>query len=365
MIARVFILFLALFLCFTNLRAQHICVHVIDEPLPEKPIDFERKSLTFVSIRLQAEFLSTGKTGQVRIIASSPTNDLNALAIAAARNIKFKPLTKNGKPINASREIEYVYRLQSGSWDIINSTGICLEHVEGLSDDEYDKLRQVTRNFLKQLFKTHDIRPLISNWFIKNWVPVWSDDLFDVSKEAFELLGPLEKRRLFTSHFNMAYAISVISMSEPPSLQCSNPYLSECEEKKRESFLRIFSANIVERLEQREKMHRQLKTKSEVLTEVAELENFFGLSLPNLKEKNLEQTDDFHDEFLLFEGNRLLAFYIKGPGKDLKLRGAHNKIVISKEQLLFGVETPIFLRIDFVKQGKNFKIFNVGAGDGD
>lgn len=358
--------FLILLLCFSSVYGQTPCVHVSEMPLPTKPANKHSTTNAFVSIRLSVEFLAKGKIGNVRVLDSSPINDLNGLTVSAAKQIKFKPLSTNGRFTTSIREIEYIYTYSSQEWEIRAKSGICDESTPGLTDDEQDQLKLTAARFIRQWTTTHDLRPLIAKWFVPDFVPSFSDEYNDIiSEKTFASLTQKDKRRFFVSQLNMTYVMAVIFLSEPESLQCSNPYSPECQAKNRQSILRVFTPQIFDRLEQRKKEHRILETKAEVLAEIDELDRLFSIALPVLKEKNLEQTKEFRQQFKRFEENSFLSFLIKVADKGLELKGLNGQIIISKEQLLFGVETPLLIRLDFVKQGKQFKIFNMGGGDGD
>ncbi len=61
-------------------------------------------------VRLRVEFLSTGEIGGIQVIDSLPSG-LTEQAIGAARLIRFEPQTENGKPVNASRTVEYRFTI--------------------------------------------------------------------------------------------------------------------------------------------------------------------------------------------------------------------------------------------------------------
>lgn len=67
-----------------------------------------RKNGTSGTIRLQVAFLSSGEIGDVVPLNTLP-DGLTESAVEAAKSIKFKPATKNGKPLTVTKIIEYSF----------------------------------------------------------------------------------------------------------------------------------------------------------------------------------------------------------------------------------------------------------------
>ena len=62
------------------------------------------------TVRLRVTFLADGKIGGIAPL--SRLNDgLTEQAVAAARNIKFRPATKNKKPVTTSKVVEYSFTI--------------------------------------------------------------------------------------------------------------------------------------------------------------------------------------------------------------------------------------------------------------
>ena len=95
------------------------------------------------------------------------------------------------------------------------------------------------------------------------------------------------------------------------------------------------------------------------------LDAVFNEAYPVLKAKRLERTKEFLYWISLFENNRHLAYLVKEGVAEKTYLDSRRRILVKKGEKTFGVETPLLMRIDFVKRGRSFKVFNLGAGDGD
>ncbi len=62
------------------------------------------------TISLRVAFLASGKIGSVSPVTNLP-NDLTEQAIVAARNIRFQPATRNGKPISTTKTVQYNFTI--------------------------------------------------------------------------------------------------------------------------------------------------------------------------------------------------------------------------------------------------------------
>ena len=82
---------------------------VISKPEPNYTED-ARKNQTQGTVVLRAIFTSGGQVTGIRAVSGLP-NGLTERAIAAARNIKFVPATKDGRPVSMHIQLEYSFNL--------------------------------------------------------------------------------------------------------------------------------------------------------------------------------------------------------------------------------------------------------------
>jgi TonB family protein len=82
---------------------------VISKPEPQYTEDARRNQITGTVI-LRAVFSRTGEVTNVRAVNALPFG-LTERAIAAARLIRFRPATKDGRPVNVYMQLEYNFNL--------------------------------------------------------------------------------------------------------------------------------------------------------------------------------------------------------------------------------------------------------------
>jgi protein TonB len=82
---------------------------VIAKPEPQYTEDARRNQITG-SVVLRVVFSSTGEVINIRAINALPFG-LTERAIAAARQIRFRPATKDGRPVNVYMQLEYNFNL--------------------------------------------------------------------------------------------------------------------------------------------------------------------------------------------------------------------------------------------------------------
>lgn len=82
---------------------------VLAKPEPQYTEDARRNQITG-SVVLRVVFSRTGEVTNIRAIQALPFG-LTERAIAAARMIRFRPATKDGRPVNVSMQLEYNFNL--------------------------------------------------------------------------------------------------------------------------------------------------------------------------------------------------------------------------------------------------------------
>jgi TonB family protein len=77
--------------------------------------DVERKNDSFdCAVRIKVEMLDSGKIGKTSMVSSSCNDEkLEEAALEAAKQIKFEPKKKDGKPITVTRTAEYRFTVQN------------------------------------------------------------------------------------------------------------------------------------------------------------------------------------------------------------------------------------------------------------
>lgn len=82
---------------------------VLAKPEPQYTED-ARRNLVMGTVVLRVVFSRTGEVTNIRAIQALPFG-LTERAIAAARLIRFRPATKDGRPVNVSMQLEYNFNL--------------------------------------------------------------------------------------------------------------------------------------------------------------------------------------------------------------------------------------------------------------
>lgn len=82
---------------------------VLAKPEPQYTEEARRNAVTGTVV-LRVVFARTGEVTNIRAVQSLPFG-LTERAIAAARQIRFRPATKDGQPVNVSMQLEYNFNL--------------------------------------------------------------------------------------------------------------------------------------------------------------------------------------------------------------------------------------------------------------
>jgi hypothetical protein len=336
-------------------------------PRPQRPS--ERIILADkISVGLLIEFKSDGKLGSVGPYAGGLDRKVDDLVLEAAKAIEFKPKQRNGKPETIERRVNYTYSYTTREWEISPEAGRCLTQSEQLTDAEEDLLKATAKEFVTRLTETHDLRPLVSSWFISNFEPIMGPEFDFMEESLFNDLTANERRRAFLSFWNYLYMQTVIDQSKPKSLECYDES-SECNQNRRQALLRVLSPATVARIEAKEKEKDRegdkTRTKAQLFSELSMIENTFDEAFPILRARNLEQTSEFKYWIKLFEDGWQLNYLIKDGRAEKTYKDSKGGTLIHEGEPVFGVETPLLIRVDFVKRGNKFKVFNLGGGDGD
>lgn len=82
---------------------------LLSKPEPQYTEEARRNQVTG-TVMLRAVFASSGEVVQIRALSSLPYG-LTERAIAAAREIKFVPAMKGGRPVSMFMQLEYHFNL--------------------------------------------------------------------------------------------------------------------------------------------------------------------------------------------------------------------------------------------------------------
>jgi protein TonB len=82
---------------------------VLAKPEPQYTED-ARRNLIMGTVVLRVVFSRTGEVTNIRAVHALPFG-LTERAIAAARLIRFRPATRDGRPVNVYMQLEYNFNL--------------------------------------------------------------------------------------------------------------------------------------------------------------------------------------------------------------------------------------------------------------
>ncbi len=83
--------------------------HILSKPEPQYTEEARQNQVTGTVV-LRAVFTSSGEVSDIRAISGLPFG-LTERAVAAARQIKFAPATKDGHPVSMYIQLEYNFNL--------------------------------------------------------------------------------------------------------------------------------------------------------------------------------------------------------------------------------------------------------------
>lgn len=81
---------------------------IISKPQPKMTLA-ARRAGTQGTVVLNVTFLANGRIGNVAVVKSLP-NGLTRSSVVAARQIRFRPAIKNGKPYTVTKPVRYVFK---------------------------------------------------------------------------------------------------------------------------------------------------------------------------------------------------------------------------------------------------------------
>lgn len=114
---RAFVLSVGVLLLASGSVAQNSPLRIVEIPKPSLPANYGTLDAQG-TVRLKVEFLESRKVGDVLPITRLGEG-LTALAVEAARRIRFEPQQENGEAVTTAKVVEYVYGWQRGGWTVL------------------------------------------------------------------------------------------------------------------------------------------------------------------------------------------------------------------------------------------------------
>ena len=356
-----FIIFLLLFGSAAVL-AQDRCLRLTRLPALERPAD-KKVGGDQIWSRLRIEFKSDGSIGNIYPLIFGIDRKLDLTVRDAAQRIEFVPKRVGDQAVTVKRDIDLGYSYSKGEWTIMPGVGQCVTQTRLLDDAAENRLTAAAREFIGAWTDSHDLRRLQDKYFLPGFTAALaSPEMAPAGEELFAQLTDSERRKAFMSFWNYVYLMTVIRLSAPGTLECWDDS-SECQAKRRESMLRVLSADAIDAIA-REK-DRRPKDRAEFLAYIDVFGDIFEKALPTLKKQDPERSIEFADAINRAEDNYNLDYQIKPGIADQDHKDANGRVIIAKGEKIYGIETPLLLRIDLVERGNKYKVFNIAVGDGD
>jgi hypothetical protein len=356
-----FIIFLLLF-ASAAIPAQDRCLRLTRLPALERPTD-KKVGGDQIWSRMRIEFKSDGSIGNVQPLVFGIDRKLDAVVRDAVKGIEFVPKRVGDQTVTVKRDIDLGYSYSSGQWTITPGVGQCVTQTRLLDDAAENRLTAAAQEFIQAWTDSHDLRRLQDKYFLPGFTAVLaSPDMAPAGEELFAQLNDTERRKAFMSFWNYIYLMTVIRHSTPKPLECWDDS-SECQAKRRESMLRVLSPDAADTIA-REK-DRKPKDKAEFLAYMDLFGDIFEKALPLLKKQAPETSIEFADAINLAEDNYNLNYQIKPGVAPQDLKDLSGRVIIAKGEKIYGIETPLLLRLDLVERGNKYKIFNIALGDAE
>jgi TonB family protein len=92
-----------------HLAAAESDLVILHKPRPIYPTE-ARENGTEGTVRLRVSFLANGEIGSIESL-NDIGNGLTEQAVAAAREIRFQPATKNGIAVSTTKEVQYTFSI--------------------------------------------------------------------------------------------------------------------------------------------------------------------------------------------------------------------------------------------------------------
>jgi hypothetical protein len=226
-----------------------------------------------------------------------------------------------------------------------------------VTDQEKQEVQEFAKRFVARLLKTRDIRPLINEFFLSDFISIPKQDFYEkVSPELYAKLSKNERLRLFVAQENLGYMITLDVMTKPDSQATDGlPFQS------------IVPAAVARKLARSRLVEGTAKfaARSELLQELSRLEKTILEARPFLKRKNLEQSPDFLTRLAKFERDPYLGYRVRSSVIDEDLKREFGFARLSAGQKVFSIDTPILIELIVVKDAGRLRILLLVPADGD
>ena len=226
-----------------------------------------------------------------------------------------------------------------------------------VTEQERNEAQAFAKRFVARLLKTRDIRPLLPEFFLRDFTAVPKQDFYEkVAPELYTKLSKPERVRLFVAQETLGYFVSLDVMTRPDSQSVNDP-----------PFENLLPAALAHKLDQSKLLDGDAKftTRRELLKELIRLENAIRAAQPILKKKNLEQSARFLALLHKFEQDTSIGYRVRSSVVDEDLIRESNFTRFKVGQKIFSVETPILIQLILVKDAGKLRVLTIIPVDGD
>ena len=226
-----------------------------------------------------------------------------------------------------------------------------------VTDQERTELQAFAKQFVARLLKTRDIRPLIPEFFLRNFTAIPKQDFYEkVSPELYAKLTRQERVRLFVAQETLGYFVSLDVMTTSDSQPINAP-----------AFQHLLPAAVARKLNQSKLLEGDAKftSRKELLKELIWLERAIREAQPHLKKKNVEQSAQFLEKLRKFERDTYIGYRVRSSLVDEEAIRELNLTRFKVGQKVFSVETPILIQLIIVKDAGKLRVLTLIPADGD
>jgi hypothetical protein len=224
-----------------------------------------------------------------------------------------------------------------------------------VTDQEKKELQEFAKRFVARLLKTRDLRPLIAEFFLNDFMSIPKQDYYEkVSPELYAKLSKNERVRLFVAQENLGYMITLEVMTHANATD--GP-----------PFQGMLPVNVARKLNRSRLVEGSAKftTRKDLLRELIRLERAILEARSFLKRKNLEQSETFLRSVSNFEKSSYLGYRVRASAVDEDFKRQIGLARFTIGQKIFGVDTPILIQLIVAKDAGKLKILTLLPADGD
>ena len=230
---------------------------------------------------------------------------------------------------------------------------------QNVSESDTKMAQEVAQHFVKRLQETRDIKPIIDEMFLADFVPFLACQEDDVPS-FYSRLTKSERRRLFILQINVSY-LATVDLFAQLDFHSKNSHIY---------FDSALSQELSVKLAKELSEHGTIPEFSSYVdfqTRLPKIEKVLHESMEYVKKRNIEPTPEFQ---------RRLDDMVTGKGINYRIRvseiteknpicGSFGTLPVKLRTRIFRVETPLMFALILVKRGKNMKIVYVDMADDD